>query len=96
MTALQPRIAKEEWDVVAQLAFQIQSKNIEDAADALLLALIQQASVTTGNTHWQFLDFAVRCLEFMIPSPQVTRSLTRACIEYMLSWGLRRKLMNER
>ena len=34
-----PKIAKREWDVVAQLAFQIQNRNVESAADELLTYL---------------------------------------------------------
>ncbi len=36
ITVLAPRIAKREWDVVAQLAFQMMNKNLEDAGDQLL------------------------------------------------------------
>ncbi|MCP4347212.1 MAG: NACHT domain-containing protein [Desulfobacterales bacterium] len=85
---LQPKIAKQEWDVVAQLAFQIQNKKLEDAGDELLTALIEHTckdDIEKGS----YLYFAARCLEFMIPSPKVTRLITFSCIEYCINWGLR-------
>lgn len=87
---LQPKIAKREWDVVAQLAFQLQNKNVEGAGDELLSALLKQARETKGDRGWNLMSFAARCLEFVIPSPRVTRDITTACIERCLAWGLKR------
>ena len=75
------KIAKQEWDVVAQLAFQLQNKDIEDAGDELLSILIEQADKTEDDEAWNLLYFAARCLEFIVPSPRVTRQITTACIE---------------
>jgi hypothetical protein len=75
---LLPFIAKQEWDVVAQLAFQLQSKNIEGAADELLSVLINKAAQTEADEGWNLLFFAARCLEFIVPSPRVTRDIARA------------------
>jgi hypothetical protein len=77
---LLPRIEKREWDVVAQLAFQLQNKQLEGAADELLTRLVQ------ANNNPFVLSFAARCLQFMVPSPQVTRLITNTCIERTLSY----------
>ncbi|MBD0362528.1 MAG: NACHT domain-containing protein [Coleofasciculus sp. C3-bin4] len=85
---LLPKVAKQEWDVVAQLAFQLQNKNIEGAGDELLSALIEKAAKTEGEEAWNLLSFAVRCLEFMVPSPRMTRQITTACIERCIAFGI--------
>ncbi len=85
---LLPKIAKQEWDVVAQLAFQLQNKNIEGAEDELLCALIEQADKAQEYEAWNLLSFAARCLEFMVPSPRVTRKITTVCIEQCIAFGI--------
>jgi hypothetical protein len=85
---LLPKIAKQEWDVVAQLAFQLQNKTIEGAGDELLTALIEQADKAEGEEVWKLLSFATRTLEFMVPSPRVTRKITTACIEGCIAFGI--------
>lgn len=87
---LRPRIARREWDIVAQLAFQLQHKNIEGAGDQLLTSLISQERETQDDSTRNLLSFAARCLEFMVPRPTVTRDITLACAERCLTWGLRR------
>ena len=82
---LLPKIVKREWDVVAQLAFQLQNKNVEGAGDELFTDLISRTG--KRDEGWNLLSFAARCLEFIVPSPKVTREITTACIEASLSWG---------
>lgn len=83
-----PRIAKREWDVVAQLACQLQNKNVEGAADSLLSSLVEKARDSEGDEGWNMLSFATRCLEFIVPSPRVARDITIACINRCVAWGL--------
>jgi hypothetical protein len=85
---LLPRIAKREWDVVAQLAFQIQDKKTEGAGDELLTALIEEYSQAEIEEKWHLLSFATRCLEFMVPTPKVRRDITTAFIKCSLDFGL--------
>ncbi|MDF0590654.1 NACHT domain-containing protein [Candidatus Methanocrinis natronophilus] len=85
---LHPRIAKREWDVVAQLAFQIQYKNFDDAGDELLLSLLDKARESADDEKWNILSFAAQCLEFIIPSPGVTRSISIACIDLCIAFGV--------
>jgi hypothetical protein len=81
---LQPRIARREWDVVAELAFQSQGKSVEDASDKLLLALIVRARASDAVKRWNYLSFAARCLEFMIPAPRIVREITKTVYEFAL------------
>ena len=85
---LQPKIAKGEWDVVAQLAYQIQSKNVEGAGDHLLAKAIEQTQSSDPRERWICLHFAARCLGFIIPSPQTRRAVSKIITEEVLAWGL--------
>lgn len=87
---LLPKIAKQEWDVVTQLAFQIQNKSSEEAGDELLNILIDRANTASEDEKPNLLDFAARCLEFIVPSPPITKHITKACFEYSLNWGIKR------
>lgn len=69
-----PRIAKSEWDVVSQLAFQILNRNVEGAGDALLERL-SKAAKKRKRGKGNLLEFSVRSLAFLIPSPTVTRAI---------------------
>jgi predicted NACHT family NTPase len=80
---LLPKIALREWDIVAQLAFQIQNKNVEGAGDELLMMLIDPINHETDKIKWNMVSFAGRCLEFLIPIPKVTRSITSASIDML-------------
>lgn len=83
LRALLPRVQRGEWDVVAQLACQLQDNNVEGAADELLAGLLPSHFDSSNEAHSYMLSFACRCLEFLVPSPQVAQSLaettTTAC-----------------
>ncbi len=72
---LQPHISVNEWDVVAQLSFQLLDHNVDGAADVLLSALTAVDTSVEDNQATNCLNFAVRSLEFLVPSPSVTRYL---------------------
>jgi hypothetical protein len=87
---LLPKIAKREWDVVAQLAFRIQDKQTEEAGDEMLAALIERSFEVEESERWNLLSFAARCLEFMVPNPVIRRKITVACVEFCIVCGLKR------
>lgn len=86
---LLPKIAKSEWDVVSQLAFQLQNRNIEGAGDELLTELINQANKNDREERWNLLTFAARSLGFMVMSPKVIRNITKAFVENSIIEGLK-------
>ena len=86
LSVLQPKIAKREWDVVAQLAFHIASREVEGAADDLMLGLLQAAKAKPAS-QMNFLTFAGCCLEFVSCSPKATRSVAEATLEAHLNWA---------
>ncbi|MDJ0598041.1 MAG: NACHT domain-containing protein [Crocosphaera sp.] len=86
---LLPKIANQEWDMVCQLAFKLQDKKTEDGGDELLNSLVNEIETAKNDLEKQgnLLDFAVRCLEFIVPSPRVTKKITKATIDYCITWG---------
>lgn len=82
-----PKISKREWDVVAQLAFQIRGEYIENATDKILTTLLKAASISDEAKRENLLSFVARSLEFMTPSPNIVKELTKDCFEFSLSLG---------
>lgn len=81
---LEPKILNREWDVVAQLAFQIQHKHSEVAGDQLLSKLLDAAKKMSNIEKSNILSFATRCLRFIIPQPKITRLITIEAIDHCL------------
>ncbi|NES83992.1 MAG: NACHT domain-containing protein [Moorea sp. SIO2B7] len=86
---LLPKIAKQEWDVVSQLAFQIQNNKYEDAGDELLTFLINEANKTDNFEKWNLLSFAIRCLEFIVPSSKVLKNIVNSHLESCVKFCLK-------
>jgi NACHT domain-containing protein len=84
-TVLRPHIAAGEWDVVAQLAYQLQDDNIDGAADELLSDLLREAE---GEQRDILLNFAARSLAFLVPRRDVCREVTRAVTRRTFEWLL--------
>lgn len=81
------RILKREWDTVARLSFQILNKTIDGAGDEALMLLLKQSASekTESESRWKLLSFIARCLEFIVPSPKVTRDIVSACTRESLA-----------
>jgi len=84
---LVPRIQKREWDIVAQLAFQIQNTNIEGAGDRLIEILIERADSVGQDGDWPLISFGVRTLEFLVPAPRIVRELTNRALVLCIRVG---------
>ncbi len=94
---LSPRIARGEWDAVAQLAFQIQNKNVEGAGDKLLREVLNRSRERKRKREkWYLLQFAARCLEFLVPSPSIIREIIDAGIECWVDSVTTRRTMSGR
>ncbi len=87
LVVLMPHIIKEEWDVMAQLAFQLYSKQNVGAGDELLMTLVEKSCGNTSKAGLNLLSFATRCLQFIILRPQVRRAITEACVDWCITWG---------
>jgi hypothetical protein len=85
---LRPHIRAGEWDVVAQLAFQLQDDNLDGAADELLTDLLL---IDDGATNDLVLSFAARSLAFLVPNRQTCRSVAQAVTRRTCEWLLAAK-----
>jgi hypothetical protein len=72
------RIMGGEWDLVAQLAFQLQNRQLEGAGDKLLSRLLEH--VTDDERGRNVVYFAARCLAFIVPSPRITETIARTSL----------------
>jgi hypothetical protein len=86
LKVLKPRIAAKEWDVVAQLAFQLLERNVDGAADSLLRGLIPNQIKRPTNTQGNCIDFACRSLAFLVPTPPTVRSVTSIALDNAMVW----------
>ncbi len=77
---LLPHIALAEWDIVAQLAFQLQDDNLDGAVDELLAALLTAAAGPHAEGRHQLLDFGVRSMAFLVPEPATLINLTKVVV----------------
>jgi hypothetical protein len=80
---LRPHVHAGEWDVVAQLAFQLQDDNIDGAADDLLIDLLTHAA---GEHRDVTLSFAARALSFLVPRRQTCREVAKAVTRRTCEW----------
>lgn len=91
LESLLPRIEGREWDVVAQLAIHRQHRQSEDAGDQLLSLLLAYAGNVENKKQWNVLDFTVRCLQFIVPSPWVVRNVVEKLVLKSIQRGSERK-----
>lgn len=79
--ALLPKIARAEWDMVAQIAFQLLSKRVRGGSDSLLSVLLRRAEKSKWHERLNLLSFATHCLGFLVLDPQLVNRVVQASIE---------------
>jgi len=77
---LLPHIRLEEWDNVAQLAFQLQSAGFEGDADELLKGLMFKTESATSSELLNILTFVARALHYLVPTPSIRRMIAQECL----------------
>lgn len=82
-----PRICKREWDVVAQLVFQMRGESTESATDKILTTILKVAKKSKEVERENLLSFAARSLEFMAPNPNIVKEITTDCFEFSFYLG---------
>lgn len=85
---LEPKVTAKEWDMVAQLAVQLQCSRIRSADDMLFNAILKKAARAKLASQWNLLSFSARSLGYLVPRPAVTRMIVEACIVLSLKVGL--------
>jgi len=80
--ALAPPIARQEWEVVAELAVQIKSDNSDRGAQRIYAALLSYDNWSLQGRS-SILQFLARCVRFIEPPPRTVRDLTLATLDHL-------------
>lgn len=76
-----PHVAKGEWDVVSQLAVQIENKNRSNGANRIFETIINEKIKRATEGRFNVLNFLCRCLEFHAPPPVMVREIVRRAVD---------------
>lgn len=74
--ALAPHIARDEWDVLGQLAVQIKDAGTDRGAERVLVALLGDKRRTSPEAQTHIVAFAARCLDVAEVPPALVRTIT--------------------
>ncbi|WP_405603415.1 NACHT domain-containing protein [Streptomyces sp. NBC_01410] len=80
---LAPRVARQEWDIVGQLAVQIKERSTEDGGARVFATLLSERRRRSPVGRGNVLAFLARCLTCVDPPPRLVRQLTRATVEHL-------------
>lgn len=83
---LMPRLAREEWEVVAKVAIWQRARAEISAADDVLLAIVDDAGEDLWSS-WNLLSFAVRALAFLVPRPETLTAVIDAALARCFGHG---------
>ncbi|MFI1398075.1 NACHT domain-containing protein [Streptomyces sp. NPDC020681] len=86
---LAPRVARQEWDIVGQLAVQMKERTTEDGGARVFTALLSERRRRSSAGRGNVLAFLARCLTYVDPPPRLVRQLTRAAVEHVASGDAR-------
>ena len=89
---LLPRISNQEWDIVAQLAFQLLNKHVEDAGDVLLDKTITFDDKINLAEKYYRISFVIRCLSFLVPTPKTISKIISISISNIFEWTEKSKI----
>lgn len=81
---LAPRVARQEWDTVGQLAVQIKERSTEDGGARVFATLLSERRRRSPAGRGNVLAFLARCLTCVDPPPRLVRQLTRATVEHLV------------
>ena len=77
-----PRIARQEWEVVTELAVQIKNNNSDRGAQRIYAALLADSGRSLQDRS-NILQFLARCVRFIEPPPRTVRDLTLATLDHL-------------
>ncbi|MEU4408527.1 NACHT domain-containing protein [Streptosporangium sp. NPDC023963] len=80
-----PHVARQEWEVVAQLAVQIKDTISDRGADRICEALLRNKKYRSAVSQANILNFIAGCMEIASHSPATARSLVRRITKEMFS-----------
>jgi hypothetical protein len=83
-STLGTHIARGEWDVVAELALQIKSRQIRDGATRFYTALLLSRKYSAINSLRNLTSFLARCLSFVDVPPSIVRELVDRSFRFII------------
>jgi hypothetical protein len=83
--AIAPHIARQEWEVVSELAVQIKDRTSEQGADRIYSALLRDRRHRSLKSRSGILQYLARTLRSVDPSPGTVRQLTEAILTHLLA-----------
>jgi NACHT domain len=83
--SIAPHIARNEWEVVGELAVQIKDHTSDRGAQRVYVALINERRRRSASGRSGVLQFLARCLRSVDPSPQIVRHLSRQVLDHLLA-----------
>ncbi|HEY1214419.1 MAG TPA: hypothetical protein VGE93_12365, partial [Bryobacteraceae bacterium] len=78
---LLPKVARHEWDVVAELAIQVKDRSSERGAERAINVLLTGSDRFAYEKRKNTLSFIVRCIDHVELPPSMIRQLTRKVID---------------
>ncbi|WCD95039.1 NACHT domain-containing protein [Streptomyces sp. HUAS 31] len=81
---LAPRVTRQEWDVVGQLAVQIKDRTTDAGAARVFTTLLSDRRRRSVASRGNLLAFLARCLTCVDPPPRTVRRLARATVEHLM------------
>jgi hypothetical protein len=82
---LAPRVARGEWEIVAELAVQIKDSTSRDGAQRIYAELLGGRRRRSVEGKSNILQFMARTLRSVDPTPTLTRGLARESLDFMFS-----------
>lgn len=82
---LLPRVAREEWDVVAQLAIQQVDKKTDKGTERALATMLNEKRKRSVPNRGNVLTFISRCMTFAVIPPLLVRDIASKCMRYSFS-----------
>lgn len=80
--SLLPKVARQEWDVVAQLAVQKIDGTTDRGTSRALEAMLREKRKRTVQNRGNVLSFIARCMSFAIVPPGLVRDIAKACVTH--------------
>jgi hypothetical protein len=80
-----PHVARQEWEVVADLATQIKDRATDRGAERIIAALLTERRHRSTQSRSHILEFLAHGLRFVDPPPQTVRELSQNILDHAFS-----------
>ncbi len=82
---LLPKVARNEWDVVARLAIHVRNRSNKQGAELAIKAMLQGSKSRSWGYRENVLNFLARTVDYLPTSPRIVAELTTACLDSVRS-----------